>query len=200
MAAVTGAALSLISQPELFGDDTFATQLREAVIASITVSKEDRLIGEAIGAPPVGYCALDLAAWRGEEAAAVELIETTTRLAAAHGLGRLRSLADHASAVLHNGLGRHAAARDAARRAFQRDEVGYDTFIGAELAEAASRTGDRVLVTAVLDRLSKRARAVPPVVRRMVAPRAQTYRCPPTPAAGGSGYERNSSRVSLVGR
>jgi AcrR family transcriptional regulator len=40
MAAVTGAALSLISQPELFGDDTFATQLREAVIASITVSKE----------------------------------------------------------------------------------------------------------------------------------------------------------------
>jgi DNA-binding CsgD family transcriptional regulator len=123
--------------------------------------EEDRLIGEAIGAPPVGYCALDLAAWRGEEAAAVELIETTTRLAAAHGLGRLRSLADHASAVLHNGLGRHAAARDAARRAFQRDEVGYDTFIGAQLAEAASRTGDRVLVTAVLDRLSKRARAVP---------------------------------------
>jgi hypothetical protein len=40
MAAVTGAALSLISQPDLFGDDTFATQLREAVIASITVSKD----------------------------------------------------------------------------------------------------------------------------------------------------------------
>ena len=37
MAATTGAALSLISQPDLFGDDTFATQLREAVIASITV-------------------------------------------------------------------------------------------------------------------------------------------------------------------
>jgi hypothetical protein len=40
MAAVTGTALSLISQPELFGDDTFATQLREAVIASITVSTD----------------------------------------------------------------------------------------------------------------------------------------------------------------
>jgi hypothetical protein len=40
MAAVTGAAVSLISQPDLFGDDTFATQLREAVIASITVSKD----------------------------------------------------------------------------------------------------------------------------------------------------------------
>jgi hypothetical protein len=40
MAAVTGAALSLISQPDLFGDDAFATQLREAVIASITVSTD----------------------------------------------------------------------------------------------------------------------------------------------------------------
>jgi AcrR family transcriptional regulator len=40
MAAVTGAALSLISQPDLFGDDTFATQLRETVIASITASKD----------------------------------------------------------------------------------------------------------------------------------------------------------------
>jgi len=40
MAAVTGAALSLISQPDLFGDDAFTTRLREAVIASITVSKD----------------------------------------------------------------------------------------------------------------------------------------------------------------
>src|SRR3954469_18020901 len=71
--------------------------------------EEDRLIGEAIGRAPVGYCALDLAAWRGDEAKAVELIDTLTRLAAVRALGRLRSLADHASAVLNNGLGRHAA-------------------------------------------------------------------------------------------
>jgi DNA-binding CsgD family transcriptional regulator len=122
---------------------------------------EDRLIGEAIGAAPVAFCALDLAAWRGDEGTAVELIEATNRLAAAHGLGRLRSLADHASAVLNNGLGDHAAARDAARRAFERAEVGYDTFILPELAEAASRTGDPALVTAVLARVSERARAVP---------------------------------------
>jgi AcrR family transcriptional regulator len=37
MAATIGAALSLISQPDLFGDATFAAHLREAVIASITV-------------------------------------------------------------------------------------------------------------------------------------------------------------------
>jgi AcrR family transcriptional regulator len=37
LSAATGAALSLISRPDLYGDGTFATQLREAVIASITV-------------------------------------------------------------------------------------------------------------------------------------------------------------------
>jgi AcrR family transcriptional regulator len=40
MAAVTGAALSLISQPDLYGDGAFTTQLREAVIASITTSQD----------------------------------------------------------------------------------------------------------------------------------------------------------------
>src|SRR5258707_5550051 len=40
MSATTGAALSLISQPDLYGDGTFATQLREAVIASITVPQD----------------------------------------------------------------------------------------------------------------------------------------------------------------
>jgi AcrR family transcriptional regulator len=40
MSAATGASLSLISQPELFADDVFATQLREGVIAAVTVDGE----------------------------------------------------------------------------------------------------------------------------------------------------------------
>jgi hypothetical protein len=40
LSATTGAALSLICQPDLYGDGTFATQLREAVIASITVPQD----------------------------------------------------------------------------------------------------------------------------------------------------------------
>lgn len=40
MSATTGAALSLISQPDLFGGPTFATQLREAVIAAVTVAAD----------------------------------------------------------------------------------------------------------------------------------------------------------------
>jgi AcrR family transcriptional regulator len=40
MSAVTGAELSLISQPDLFRDPTYATQLREAVIAAVTVTPD----------------------------------------------------------------------------------------------------------------------------------------------------------------
>jgi AcrR family transcriptional regulator len=38
MAATTGAALSMVSQPELFGDGAFAETLRDAVIAAVVVS------------------------------------------------------------------------------------------------------------------------------------------------------------------
>jgi AcrR family transcriptional regulator len=40
LSATTGAALSLISQPSLYGDGKFAAQLREAVIAWITVPED----------------------------------------------------------------------------------------------------------------------------------------------------------------
>jgi ATP/maltotriose-dependent transcriptional regulator MalT len=63
--------------------------------------------------------------------------------------------------VLANGLGRHDAARDAAWRAFQRDQLGFGPFIVPELAEAASRTGDVKLVRAALDWLSERTAVTP---------------------------------------
>jgi DNA-binding CsgD family transcriptional regulator len=121
---------------------------------------EDRLIADAIGGAPVAFGTLAITAWRGDERLATELIAAALQRATALGLGRLRSIADNACAVLHNGLGNHEAARDAARRAFDRDEVGFDMFVLTELAEAASRTRDTDLLTAVLDRVSTRAGAV----------------------------------------
>jgi DNA-binding CsgD family transcriptional regulator len=123
--------------------------------------EEDRLIAEVTGNPLVGYAAMALAAWRGREPAASELIEATSRAATARGLGRIVSFADYASAVLDNGLGRHEAARDAARRAFERDQLGYGPYVVPELAEAAARTGDEALVRAALQWLSERTRAAP---------------------------------------
>jgi DNA-binding CsgD family transcriptional regulator len=122
--------------------------------------EEDRLIAEATGNPPVGYADMMLAAWRGQEAQASELIEDTVQEAGARGQGRLVSLALYASSVLYSGLGRHDAARDAAVQAFERDQVDGPLIV-PELAEAASRTGDTALVRAALEWLSQRTRVTP---------------------------------------
>ena len=100
-----------------------------------------------------------LAAWRGQEGPASELIEATLQKATATGLGV--TSATYASSVLYNGLGRHDAARDAAWRAFQRDPVGHGPFLVPELAEAAYRTGDLALVRAALQWLAERTAVTP---------------------------------------
>jgi DNA-binding CsgD family transcriptional regulator len=145
-------ALNFLAMAHLFaGDLTTAAQLID----------EDRLIAEATGNRPVGYAAMALVAWQGQEAPAWELIEATSRAATARGLGRMVSFADYASSVLYNGLGRHDIARDAAWRAFEHDELGYGPYVVPELAEAASRTGDVELVRAILRWLSERTGAAP---------------------------------------
>ena len=138
------------------------TQLRVAELdAAASLIDEDRLIAEATGDPPVGYAAMILAALRGNEPQAAELIGATAREATARGLGRVVDLARHASALLYNGLGRYDAALDAVRPAFEHDQIGYGPFVVPELAEAASRTGDLTLVRAALAWLSDYSRVRP---------------------------------------
>src|ERR1700691_4787742 len=123
--------------------------------------EEDRLIAEVTGNPPVGYAAMMLAAWQGREQEASELIQATIQEATPRGTGILASSAAYASAVLHNGLGRYEAARDAARQLFERDDVIFGYLVVAELAEAAARTGEVAQVQAALDWLSERTRVTP---------------------------------------
>jgi DNA-binding CsgD family transcriptional regulator len=140
-------ALNILAWTHLVaGELTAAAQLFE----------EDRLIAEATGNPPIAYNEMLLAAWRGREAQASELIEATLQAPTAGGLGVIS--ASYASSVLNNGLGRYDAARDAAWRAFERDPVAHGPFLMPELAEAASRTGDLALVRAALGWLSERTR------------------------------------------
>ena len=113
------------------------------------------------GNPPARYAAAMLAAWRGREPAASELIAATARAGTAAGMGRLVGAADCATAVLANGQGRHGLARDAAGRAFGRDQIGMGPLVVPELAEAAYRTGDVALLRAALDWLSERTEATP---------------------------------------
>jgi DNA-binding CsgD family transcriptional regulator len=123
--------------------------------------EEDHLIAEVTGNPPVGYAAMMLAAWQGREQQAAELIQATIQEATPRGTGILAGSAAYASAVLHNGLGRYEAARDAARQVFERDDVIFGYLVVAELAEAAARTGEVTQVQAVLDWLSERTLVTP---------------------------------------
>jgi DNA-binding CsgD family transcriptional regulator len=102
-----------------------------------------------------------LAAWQGREQEASELIQATIQEATPRGTGILAGSAAYASAVLHNGLGRYEAARDAARQVFERDDVIFGYLVVAELAEAAARTGEVAQVQAALDWLSERTRMTP---------------------------------------
>jgi DNA-binding CsgD family transcriptional regulator len=123
--------------------------------------EEDHLIAEATGNPPVTDTEVMLAAWRGGEPQACELIEATVQEAAARGAGRMASFAAYVSSVLHNGLGRHDAARDAAWQAFEYGQLGHGSLVVSELAEAAARTGDVAAARAALAWLSERTCASP---------------------------------------
>jgi DNA-binding CsgD family transcriptional regulator len=136
-------ALSFLARSHMLAGD---------LTAASSMIDEARLIAGAAGNPALVNAPMILAAWRGHEAQASELIEATSEEAAA----RRWTSNNYARSVLYNGLGRHDAARDAAWEAFQPDPIGYGSYLLPELAEAASRTGDRALLESALEWLSLR--------------------------------------------
>jgi DNA-binding CsgD family transcriptional regulator len=136
-------ALSFLARSHMLAGDLTAATL---------MIDEASLIAEATGNPALVNAPMILAAWRGDEARASELIEATSEEAAA----RRWTSNNYARSVLYNGLGRHEAARDAAWEAFQPDPIGYGSYLVPELAEAASRTGDRALLEFAREWLSER--------------------------------------------
>jgi DNA-binding CsgD family transcriptional regulator len=123
--------------------------------------EEDRQIAIATGNPRLGFAAMMLEAFRGDEASATKLIQTTIQQATAQEQGRMGVFATLASAVLHNGLGQYDAARDAAVRVFDQNVIGYGVLVVSELAEAASRTGDTKYLESALAWLTERTTATP---------------------------------------
>ena len=154
----TGALVQLqFAANELAVNEMLAGRLGDAS----ALVEEDRMVAEITGNPPVGYAAMLLAALRGTESAS-RLITAARDQTSALGEGRIVNFGGYALALLHNGLGRHDIAMRAAREVFDRDVLaGYQMMVVAELAEAASRTGDTDLVVAALKRMSERASATP---------------------------------------
>jgi DNA-binding CsgD family transcriptional regulator len=72
---------------------------------------------------------------------------------------RALGLADYATAVLYNSLGRYEAALDAAKRACEYDDLAFFGWTPTELIEAAVRSGRPPAAAAALQRLRERTRA-----------------------------------------
>jgi DNA-binding CsgD family transcriptional regulator len=127
--------------------------------AAAGLIEEADAITAATGNASLRYASLMLAAWRGEEAPALELIAAGVQDATARGEGRALGLAGYATAVLYNGLGGYEAALAGARRACEHEDLGFFGWSLAELVEAAARSGASGEASAALQQLSKRTRA-----------------------------------------
>jgi hypothetical protein len=129
-------------------------QAGEFAAAAVLIEEVDA-ITEATGNAPLGYTSLVLAAWRGKETQALELIEASREDAAGRGEGRAITLAEYARAVLNNGLGRYREALAAAQRASEHDDLGLFGWALIELVEAAARNGEPQLAADALELLSE---------------------------------------------
>ena len=110
--------------------------------AAASLADEIQAVKEATGSELAPYGALGLAAFRGDEASALALIQTTMDDVTRRGEGAGITFAAWTTAALYNGLGRYDEAAPAARRASAfTDDLGSLLWTMPELIEAAVRTG-----------------------------------------------------------
>jgi DNA-binding CsgD family transcriptional regulator len=119
---------------------------------------EAQAVTEATGIQLGSYGALGVAAWRGHEAEATELIATAMDAVRARGEGRALT-SQYVAALVYNGLGHYAAARAAAERACEYDDLGMFGWALAELVEAAVRSGQPGRAKDALHRLAETTQA-----------------------------------------
>jgi DNA-binding CsgD family transcriptional regulator len=124
-----------------------------------TLFEEAYAISEATGNAPLRHASLLLAAWRGREAAARNVIEAGMQDATARGLGRAIGFAHYVTAVLFNGQGRYQEALAAAQRACDYDDLGVFGWALVELVEAGARSDRPEVASDALVRLAERTRA-----------------------------------------
>jgi DNA-binding NarL/FixJ family response regulator len=127
--------------------------------AARTLLAEAQEISTAAGHGPVRYHALLLAAWVGDEPEAAPLIDAALRDGSARGEGRLVGLAEYATAVLNNGLGRYQVALGATSRACEYEDLSIYTRTLIERVEAAVRAGEHALALDAVERLDDRTAA-----------------------------------------
>jgi DNA-binding CsgD family transcriptional regulator len=127
--------------------------------AAASLIDEADAITQATGMAPLKYASLMLAAWRGDEADGLKLIEAARAEATARGEGMGLGVVEWAAALLYNGCGRYADALAAAERGCEHDDIGLYAWSLVELIEAAVRSDATDAAKAALERLSGRTQA-----------------------------------------
>ncbi|MDG4669207.1 LuxR family transcriptional regulator [Mycobacterium sp. 236(2023)] len=125
--------------------------------AAAGLLEEAGAITASMGATPVKYHSLTVAAWRGVTADALSLIQSAAADGTARGEGRLVGLAGYTSAVLYNGVGRYDEALAAARSCCEYEDLGFYSWCLFELIEAAAHVGDRESAAVALPEFEARA-------------------------------------------
>jgi DNA-binding CsgD family transcriptional regulator len=124
--------------------------------AATGLLEESEAVAGATGISRPAYDAAAVAAWRGHESRAVEAIRAADEATVDRGEGIGFTVVQYTNAVLHNGLGRFAEARDAAAlAAADRAESAFAAWALSELVEAAVRCGDRDQAVQAAERLAE---------------------------------------------
>ncbi|XVU29265.1 helix-turn-helix transcriptional regulator [Actinoplanes sp. CA-054009] len=156
-ADVIRAAGALAELPFCLASLGTATTWTGDFAASATIAAEADTVAAATGVPLAPYVRLRLTALQGRKDEARELIDATVREAGAGGQLMGVTVAQWASAVLHNGLGDYGQAMAAARASTEIAELWVSVWALPELIEAAVRAGDEKQARAALDRLTEAA-------------------------------------------
>ena len=130
------------------------TQAGELSAAALLLTEAEGLDADVRAEFP-----LRLAAWRGQEATALRLVEKMTHGAQTRGEGVAIAGAAYDLAVLYNGLGQYPRALEEAERACAADDIVVSSWALYELVEAASRSGRMDIARRAADRLSERTTA-----------------------------------------
>jgi DNA-binding CsgD family transcriptional regulator len=133
--------------------------------AASALMDEAYAIAEATGNAPLRYPSMLLAAWRGDEARALEVIDACVQDGRARGLERTLGFAQCLTALLYNSLGRYQdalAAAQSARAYFPADhldDLGPLGWALVELVEAGVRSDNRDVASDALRQLAERTQA-----------------------------------------
>jgi DNA-binding CsgD family transcriptional regulator len=137
---------------------TFHIQAGDLSLASALL-EEAQSLDLGVRAETLPYIPLRLAAWRGDVFTALNLVEVMIGGAHSRGEGCAVTAAEHATAILYNGLGEYELAFGAAQKAAAADEIATSSWALCELVEAAARSGRQEIARESLDQLRERTGA-----------------------------------------